>query len=232
MTAIRGRRFLVVLLSTLTAAFAGVGAAQGVPTEAGHPVVLVHGWWGSPENFTGMRNGLQEAGYTVSVVNLPGNENRANAWTVREAVTAASAASGGGQVDVVGHSMGGLSVRHYLKFLGGTDLVANYVAMGTPQYGYPEACILPEDGGGQMCPNSAFLAELNAGDDTPGSVTYTTLRSTQDESDGNIDGGACFGTPIPGVAHRDEPSSPKFTVAVIEVLQGGCPGEFVNLPIT
>ena len=43
MTAIRGRRFLVVLLSTLAAVFAGAGAAQGVPTEPVRPVVLVHG---------------------------------------------------------------------------------------------------------------------------------------------------------------------------------------------
>jgi triacylglycerol lipase len=232
MTAIRGRSFLVVLLCTLIAVFAGAGVTQGVPTEPVRPVLLVHGWWGAPEDFIGMRNGLQEAGYTVSAVKLLGNENRANAQAVREAVTAASAANGGSKVDIVGHSMGGLSVRHYLKFLDGTDLVANYVAMGTPQYGYPWACLLPQDGGGQMCPNSEFLEKLNAGDDTPGPVIYTTLHSTQDESDGNIDGGACFGTPIPGVAHRDEPSSPKFTAAVIEVLQGGCPGEFVSLPIT
>lgn len=43
----------------------------------------------------------------------------------------------GGQVDVVGHSEGGLMARWFVKELGGTDVVRHVVTLGTPNRGLP-----------------------------------------------------------------------------------------------
>ncbi len=94
-------------------------------------------------------------------------------------------------VDVVGFSMGGLSLRHYIRFLGGGAEVSRYVSIDTPQYGEVSACLLPAESGGQMCPFSDFLNDLNTGDDTPGNVAYTTILNQQgNPAQGRLRGGA------------------------------------------
>ncbi|WP_052408063.1 esterase/lipase family protein [Allokutzneria albata] len=193
-------------------------------------MILVHGWMSNSWSFHGMSAVLREAGHPVYAMDLPGQDNLVNAVAVGRLVDDVVARHGG-KVHLVGHSMGGLSTRHYLKFLGGTAHVRHYVSMGSPQYGSTDACLLPELLGGQMCHSSRFLAGLNAGDDTPGSVRYTTIRSTLDRpAEANrLDGGACFHD-IPGVPHADEPSSPKFSAAVLATIGGVCPGRFVVLP--
>ena len=90
--------------------------------------------------------------------------------------------------------MGGLSARQFIKFVKSTATVDSYVSLGTPQYGIYSACILPGWYGGQMCPTSGFLRDLNRGDDTPGRVAWTPIYSTSDEfvpnSASRLDGGA------------------------------------------
>ncbi|MEV6062181.1 esterase/lipase family protein [Nocardia asteroides] len=45
------------------------------------------------------------------------------------------AATGAGQVDLVGHSMGGAIPFHYLDHLGGASRIDDYIAMGAPFHG-------------------------------------------------------------------------------------------------
>ncbi|MCP3803179.1 alpha/beta fold hydrolase [Allokutzneria sp. A3M-2-11 16] len=222
-----GRLLLAVMVATgvLTG-----GSASGAVAAQRNPVILVHGWMSNSWSFHGMVEVLRGAGYPVYAMDLPGQDNLVNAHAVASLVDEV-AERHGSKVHLVGHSMGGLSTRHYLKFLGGVGQVGHYVSMGSPQYGSREACLLPDLLGGQMCFSSRFLAELNTGDDTPGSVRYTTIRSTLDvPAEANrLDGGACFHD-IPDVRHADEPSSPKFSAAVLMTIGGICPGRFVVLP--
>ena len=222
-----GRLLLAAVV--VTGALTG-GSASGAVAAQRDPVILVHGWMSNSWSFHGMIDELRRAGYPVYAMDLPGQDNLVNAKAVARLVDEV-AGRHGGKVNLVGHSMGGLSTRHYLKFLGGAGRVGHYVSMGSPQYGSTDACLLPELLGGQMCFSSGFLAELNAGDDTPGPVRYTTIRSTLDKpAEANrLDGGACFHD-IPDVKHADEPSSPKFSAAVLTTIGGTCPGRFVVLP--
>ena len=85
-------------------------------------------------------------------------------------------------VDLICHSMGGLSSRYYIKFLGGTSKVDDYVSLGTPQKGTIMAIIgVATAGGREMIPGSSFLDNLNSGDETPGSVHYTAIYAYMDE---------------------------------------------------
>lgn len=93
--------------------------------------------------------------------------------------------TGASKVDLVGHSMGGLSSRYYIKFLGGAAYVDDYVSLGTPQHGTGLANIplLPYLSAGalEMRPGSDFMNKLNSGDETPGSVHYRAIYSYIDE---------------------------------------------------
>src|SRR5436190_1435846 len=84
----------------------------------------------------------------------------------------------------------GLVTRYWIKNLGGAAKVGRYVSLGTPQYGTYVANIIAFLGLGsclgipacqQMSIGSSFVNQLNAGDDTPGSVRYITVRTLQDE---------------------------------------------------
>src|SRR5215217_7532777 len=115
------------------AVLAAVGVTAGAAGASAErrPVVLVHGWLGAPADFNAMKSALQAAGFPVYTIKLPGQENVANAQAMGRTVTTVSAEHGNAQVDLVTHSMGGLSARHYLKFLGGSAKVRTYVSMGT-----------------------------------------------------------------------------------------------------
>jgi triacylglycerol lipase len=211
------------------------GLLSGQPAHADppshEPVILVHGWAGSSANMAAMRDAFAAAGYPAYTIDLPGQNNITNAQKIADLVRDVREQTGAEKVHLVSHSMGGLSTRYYIKRLGGADTVRTYVSMGTAQYGYPPACLLSEQRGGQMCPSSAFLRDLNAGDDTPGTVAYSTFRhSGESYPNTRLDGGACFHA-IDGVSHNEEPSSPLFIQAVMAAVNGECPGTFVDLPV-
>ena len=220
----RARRLVllggVVLAALVTAPVAAMATGHD-------PVLLVHGWTGSPSDWdvTVAEFTAEGAGRTVVAIDLPGEDNVANAKAIRTLVTGL----GWQHFDLVGVSMGGLSARYYLKSLHGTGHVDAYVGLGTPQYGIWSACLLPSSLGGQMCPSSSFLRALNRGDDTPGQVRYLSLWGTSDtivpQSATNLDGGACFAT-IPGVTHTAYEEDTNVFAAMVTALDGGCPGTF------
>jgi triacylglycerol lipase len=80
-----------------------------------------------------------------------------------------------------------------------------------------------------MCPTSAFLADLNAGDDTPGDVAWTTIYSTGDEyvpnSASRLDGGACF-VQVTGISHNDMDNDPTLQAKAVAAIARECPGTF------
>lgn len=216
------RSAAVSFLLVLALGPAAVRAA--VPPD---PVLLVHGWRGASADWAVMvqRFADEGLGRQVVAIQLPGQDNVANAQAIATAVTA----NGWTRFDIVGVSMGGLSARHFVKALGGTSTVDAYVSLGTPQYGIWTACLLRQSQGGQMCPSSSFLKNLNAGDDTPGSVRYMTLTSPADKtvpsSATRLDGGACF-VSVPSVVHTAYEEDASVFAAVVSAIDGGCPGTF------
>ncbi|MEV4112298.1 alpha/beta fold hydrolase [Nonomuraea sp. NPDC049695] len=216
------RRHIGVLVVAGTL-LAGSGTAHAAQAAEREPVILIHGWNGSPTEFTQMEAALEQDGHPAYAIALPGGDNVANAEAIRTLVTQVRQEHGGGKVSLVGHSMGGLSARHYLKFLGGADATLSYVSMGTGQRGYWPACLLPANQGGQMCPSSTFLSRLNGGDPTPDPVRYTLLASSLDETRNDVIDGVWCRAEFPGVAHADEPKSQVFIDGVISALDGQCP---------
>src|SRR3954452_25367147 len=111
------------------------------PTAAHpRPVVLVHGTFADMSNsWQAISPLLKNNGYCVFALNYgsyagsgaigvygPG-ELRNSAAELNAFVDKVRAATGGAEVDLVGHSQGGMMPRYYLKFLGGAEEVHTLV---------------------------------------------------------------------------------------------------------
>ena len=172
-----------------------VAVEEVAPEEAGawdNPIILVHGYiggWGLTPWYR-LKDRLVSAGCPRSnIFEMRYSDpifasNVDNAYELRDYVNYVLAVTGASKVDLIGHSMGGLSSRYYIKFLGGMYKVDDYVSLGTPQKGTIMA-IIPltwfTAGGVEMIPGSSFLNTLNSGDETPGAVHYTAIYAYWDE---------------------------------------------------
>ncbi|MEU4644028.1 alpha/beta fold hydrolase [Micromonospora sp. NPDC023814] len=162
-------------------------------TATANPVIVVGGLIGLSIAYEPIAARLRADGFRVFVYQLPGlgfGDIRDSARAFAAYVEQVRSVTGASRVDVVGHSEGGLVSRWYVKFLGGASAVGRYVSLGSPQQGTYVANILRVVGLGscvgvvacqQMLIGSDFLADLNGGDDTPGAVRWTTVRTWQDE---------------------------------------------------
>jgi triacylglycerol lipase len=176
-----------------------------------------------------LKSRFEASGRQAFSLTLPGQNNVTNAQALATFINNVKAQTGATKVDLVGHSMGGLSTRYYIKSLGGGANVAQYVSLGSPHYGLLLACFLGTNSGGQMCTWSSFLSALNSGDDTPGSVYYTTIYSTSDElvpnSSSRLDGGACF-KQVSGISHSGLTQDAGVYSSVLAAVDGVCTGVF------
>ncbi len=224
-------------MRTFSRRFAAVGLAVALvvggaaPTMAADPplpdpILLVHGYKGDPATWADMIANFHANGRTAEAIDLASEDNIVNA----KAIEAYIVAKGWARVDIVAQSMGGLSSRHYIKVLN-PSVVDTYTSLGTPQYGIYAACLLPTSNGGQMCPSSRFLRNLNNGDDTPGSSVYwTTIYSRTDgvvpTSSSRLDGGACHVYEDPGVGHNLMDNDPTIFAHVLAAVDRTCVGTF------
>ena len=164
-------------------------------------------------------------GRTAVAIDLASENNVTNA----NAIGSFIAARGWKRVDIVGQSMGGLSARWFVKFGWTSAAIDSYVSIGTPQYGIWSTCVLPRSYGGQMCPTSGFLSDLNRGDDTPGATAWTTIYSSSDglvpTSSSRLDGGACH-VRVTGVGHNDMDNDAGVFGHVLAAVDGRCTGTF------
>jgi pimeloyl-ACP methyl ester carboxylesterase len=221
-----------VLLATAGSLSVPVASAGGVPAGE-RIVVLVPGQQATPgttsrDQYRDMESELTGQGYTVHTVDVKGLDLPADTRVIEAAVAKATAGVDVESLALVGHSYGGLSARSYLKTRGGADIVDTYIAIGTPQYGSPGGCVQLPGFGWDGCPVTPFIADLVAGDDTPGEVAYYSIRSDEELADGRLDGGQYRLTPIPDLVHEVEPADPRVVAAVSQILAGDSSAEFVD----
>ncbi|MFF5204415.1 lipase family alpha/beta hydrolase [Streptosporangium sp. NPDC000396] len=179
------RRLWLAWLAALVvcAPLAPVPAHAALPD----PVVFVHGWAGAGWNWADMREDFERDGWpTDRLFSWDYRSTQSNVTTANELaafVEQVRARTGAEKVDIVTHSMGGLSSRWYLKFLGGTDFVDDWVSIGGPNHGTNASylCDLLIASCDEMNYHSSFLTRLNDGDETPGAVNYGTFWSWCDE---------------------------------------------------
>ena len=180
---LRSACWLLLLLAALLAA-PGVGL-QNAHALAHHPILFVHGWHGSSSSWTTMINRFKADGWTDSeLYNWTYNSDQSNAQTaqaIKLKVDQILATTGATKVDIITHSMGGLSSRYYAKNLGGDAKIDAWVSLGGPNHGTTTANVCFSTSCVEMRPGSTFLTQLNATDETPGVPRYATWWSPCDE---------------------------------------------------
>ena len=174
----------------------GVNVWDCRPTAARPtPVVIVHGTIGDRRHLLErLSRSIKAKGFCVYALDYGNrglNDIAKSAEQLKSFVTRVRRATGAAQVSMVGHSQGGMMPRYYIKFLGGARYVDDLVGLAPSNHGTklvpamnPLADLVP----GLICVScqqqawgSPFLARLNAGDETPGGVSYTQITSRYDE---------------------------------------------------
>ena len=172
------------------------------------PVILVHGTFADmSDSWQALSPLLYDNGYCVFALNYGSFDGSGalgiyatgpierSAEELSAFVNRVLEATGAAQVDLVGHSQGGMMPRYYLKFLGGASKVDTLVGLAPSNHGTTLGGLatLAEFFGAQgligaPCPaceqqlaGSSFLANLNSGGDTVPGVSYTVIESANDE---------------------------------------------------
>ena len=247
------RRLVVAVLVLLVAAglvvvgslrfLRGSPPAQPVPAAQLRPgpVLLVPGYGGATGGLHSLAERLTAAGRDAAVVPLPGDgtgdlATSANALDV--AVRATLARTGDRSVDLVGYSAGGIVVRLWVA-AGHAGEVRRVVTLGSPHHGTSLADLAVSLAPGE-CPlacaelatDSAVLARLNAGDETPAGPTWVSIWTTQDTTvtpPGSARLAGALNLPVQSVCggaqvtHGELPTAPLVQQMVLSELRAGPP---------
>lgn len=113
-----------------------VSRAEADVASAAKPcVVLLHGLAGQPWNWLALRRTLQMAGYRVLTPAYASRKQTVQVSVQQIAPAVADCKNSSKQpVHLVGHSLGGLLIRHYLQQYGAAD-IGRVVMLGTPNQG-------------------------------------------------------------------------------------------------
>ncbi len=151
---------------------------------ARQPILFVHGYDSSGATWDTMVDNFKANGYAdAELFPISYNSSQQNSVTAQELVGIVEdiqAQTGWATIDIVTHSMGGLSSRYYLKNLGGTSDVDEWVSLGGPNHGTNTARFCFDKSCKDMRRGSPFLTSLNSGDETPGPIRYGTWKSPCD----------------------------------------------------
>lgn len=172
-----------------TAEIASWPLKQAFPTFAveaaadGNPVVCVPGFLDLELYFAPYRKKIEKLGRRTAYLSVFPNvgDIRNAATELSRLVAQVKQETGAAKVDILAHSMGGLISRTYLKDYDGLRHVDRLVTLASPHHGTVMAKLAPTSGAAQMRPGSSFLTALNADDETPGAVKYTSVRGGLDE---------------------------------------------------
>jgi len=247
------RRRLVLAVLVLVLAGAAVLTGMVVSRSAGSPpsapaaqrtpgpVLLVPGYGGATAGLQTLADRLTAAGRDAHVVPLPGNGTGDLALSAKALGTAVAATlhrTGAASVDLVGYSAGGIVVRLWVAD-GHANLVRRVVTLGSPHHGTdladlagdlaPDQCPI---GCAELATDSAVLARLNAGDETPDGPTWVSIWTTQDSTVTPPDSARLAGAlnltvqsvcAHARVSHSELPTSPLVQQMVVRELGAGAP---------
>jgi len=190
------------------------------PLTGQFPLLLIHGyhcnrgfwWWLKPH--------LAAQGRSVATLTLEPLYGRIDGYAeqVARRVAALCRETGATQVILVGHSMGGLVCRAYLRRYGEAR-VAKLITLGTPHQGSLLARLAPGRNAREMEPGSAWLKAL-AETESPLPIPCIAFYSPHDnyvmpQTSAMLDGAE--NRPLPGLGHLAMSISPVVLAVLLEV---------------
>ncbi|MFX0051239.1 MAG: fibronectin type III domain-containing protein [Candidatus Hermodarchaeota archaeon] len=187
----KGRNKAILIIISLILILPCFASSKANPdvitTQNQNPILYVHAAVKSKEDFYLMRTRFKANGWPETYlyaydfdVAISSGYAGCVAWAnvIKERVDEILVETGAEKIDLIGHSLGGMSNRYYIKFLGGIDRVDDYVCLGSPTF----------------CDQMTNDPDYNEGDATPGGILNDTLGDRFDPVSGVI----YNGTHIPG----------------------------------
>jgi triacylglycerol esterase/lipase EstA (alpha/beta hydrolase family) len=146
------------------------------------PVLLVHGYICNHRVWDNITRALRQAGHPVLALDLEPPFASIDDYTrlVEQAVNDLLAATGARQVALVGHSMGGLVIRAWMR-AHGTQRVARVITLGTPHQGTRIAKVSMTPNGAQMVWRSQWLQALERSE-TPATRSLISIALTHHDN--------------------------------------------------
>jgi len=177
------------------------------PAPATLPVLLIHGVLVNDGVWLFTRRRLARRGvgpiYTLNY-GPPFADIEDFAVQLRARIERICALTGATRVMLVGHSMGGLVSRAYLRRFG-AERVAKLVTIGTPHHGSVLAWTFPGRGLEEMRPGNAWLEELNQGERHAAPVPVVSIWSRHDDMvapQASSELACAESVPLTGVGHN------------------------------
>ena len=151
------------------------------PSARGLPVLLIHGYACNSGYWRPMSKRLQQARISHYGIDLepPGASIDDFVPQVQAAVERLCAATGSTQVVILGHSMGGLVARAYLRRYGAAR-IARVITLGTPHHGTALASLGPGSNAAQMRRDSHWLGALAADEANTQRTLFSSIYSVHD----------------------------------------------------
>jgi triacylglycerol esterase/lipase EstA (alpha/beta hydrolase family) len=243
------RRLVLVVIGVV--AVAAVALAILIPRWVGDsrrpvdqavlgPVLVVHGYGGTPESMQTLVDAIEASGRDAEAVWLPDNNEgdlTVAAEALDQAVREAMDRTGAPSVDLVGYSAGGIVSRIWASSEEGENIVRRVLTLGSPHHG----TTLADTGATitectpaceQMTTGSDLLRRLNVGDETPVGPTWVSIWSEQDETvtppetsrlEGALNIPVQSVCPDAEVSHNQLPNLPLMLNLVVAELGAGDP---------
>lgn len=195
---------------------------------SGTPIVLVPGFACNRGYWVFFVRALKNAGlgpvYAVSLEPLFGSIDLA-ARQLGAFIEEIQSTTGARKVILIGHSMGGLTIRAYLHS-GGADSVANAITLGTPHHGTLIAHDVRRLGANleQMCREDRWAATLNEHQQRACDVPITAIVSPHDnivfpQDSAELRYPNARNVHLPGIGHLEMIASRVVMRVVIEELR-------------
>jgi pimeloyl-ACP methyl ester carboxylesterase len=162
-------------------AFATPQIQPALGGKARIPVVLLHGYVCNVRIWDELIPDLRAQGHTVFAINLEPVFASVDDYAalVEKAVQSLRLQTGQDKVALVGHSMGGLAIRAWMRRYGTTH-VARAITLGTPHMGTKINAIIRTPNATQMGWNSTWLKELAASETEATRNLFRIALSPQD----------------------------------------------------
>lgn len=193
-----------------------------VPRPEGRPpLLLIHGYLCNRGYWWKLRRDLEAAGWQVATISLHPAFGAVDGYVPQLArrIDDVRARTGGDRVIVIGHSMGGLVARAYLRSHGGKRL-AGLVTLGSPHHGSRLAILGIGANARQMLPGSDWLAGFN----TPCVLqpVPVAIYSGQDnfvmpQDSARLEGAK--NVPVAGIGHLEMAFSPVIRRVLLDELE-------------
>jgi pimeloyl-ACP methyl ester carboxylesterase len=170
---------MAVALSALRPA--GFFPLPGATQHGPRPIIVLHGYAMNRANFVVLARRLAAAGlgpiygFEYWTLGRVAAGARQLGWFVEQVCEA----TGATEVDLVGHSMGGVVARYYVTFGGGDARVRNLVTIGSPHAGTDVSAVGIGHARSELLIGSQLVTRLGAAP-APAHARLTTILSEAD----------------------------------------------------